>query len=52
MIYVRYTASKARKFITLSNTPRTHITDQVIEVSGKREANKICKENGYKAWNF
>ena len=47
-----YTATKKVKFITVySDEYRTKQVQQ-INVNGKIEAKKWCKENNVKPWNF
>lgn len=50
---VTYTASRAKKFITIEHAPKYGIsTKETRGVSGKREARKIAEELGGTCWNF
>jgi hypothetical protein len=53
MLIADYTASRAKKFLTLSllsNGRREHV--ETVTVAGKIEARRIAAERGAKCWNF
>lgn len=47
-----YTATKKVKFLTIFPNPQSREEIKRVEVSGKVEAKKYCKDNNIKPWNF